>query len=130
MSYGSAALGSTSIGGAVASGNGVLFDRGEALVRGVYRRSLEYLGSAEFFQIEGRSDVGYNGRTLQIFSSNDPSETPQLQVISGVDDETFYVQSIIGAARFITVDLHLVDPWPVSPPRFIEVAVTGSEYFQ
>lgn len=127
MSYGSASLGSASLGGAAAS-VGTLFSPIEVLDVGVYRRTLEYTGSANFFQIESRVEnepVDVVFRILRIYSHNDPSETPQLQVTSGAD--SFYAQSIIGAARFIVVDLEMLSPWSSSQ---IGVTVTGSEYFQ
>lgn len=129
MSYGSAALGSASLGGAAAS-VGALYSPTEQLARGLHRRSLEYTGDAEFFQIESRMETGEIAtvlRLLRIYSHNDPSETPQLQVTVGAD--AFYIQSIVGAARFIVVDLEMVDPWPEFP-SVIGLTVTGSEYFQ
>lgn len=124
MSYGSAALGSTSLGG-VAASQGMLFSPSENLLEGVYRRSLEYLGGASFFQVETRMETASVSelRIARIYSHNDPSETPQLQVTVGADGH--YTQSIIGAARFIVVDLEVLDN--LSP---IQVAITGSEYFQ
>lgn len=125
MSYGSSSLGSASIGG-VAASQGVLFARNEFLTAGIYRRTLEYNGTANFFQVESRVEnepVDTVLRVIRVYSHNDLGETPQLQVIAGAD--SFYAQSIIGAARFIVVDLELMDD--LSP---IAVTITGSEYFQ
>lgn len=125
MSYGSTSFGSASLGGAVAS-MGTLYFRDEILAEGTHRRSLEYLGDAEFFAVESRVEnepVDMVLRILRIYSHNDPSETSQLQVVAGAD--AFYSQSIIGAARFIVVELELMTD--LSP---IGVTVTGSEYFQ
>lgn len=123
MSYGSAALGSTSLGGAAAS-QGAFYFYTETLAQGVHRRSLEYLGEADFFQVETRMESFTEGRRImRVYSHNDPSETPQLQVTVGVD--AFYTQSIVGAARFIVVDLELL----VTLSQ-IDITITGSEYFQ
>lgn len=124
MSYGSAALGSASFGGATAS-KGTLYFWTEALASGVHRRSLEYTGGAQFFQIETlmENEPVEERRILRIYSHNDPAETPQLQTTVGGD--AFYTQSIIGAARFIVVDLELLGTFSQ-----IDITITGSEYFQ
>lgn len=124
MSFGSASLGSSSLGGATAS-RGALYFYTETLAQGVHRRSLDYTGDANFFQIESRreNESTVEQRIMRVYSHNDPGETPQLQVTVGVD--AFYTQSIVGAARFIVVDLELLDDF-----SSIGVTVTGSEYFQ
>lgn len=126
MPYGSSSLGSSSLGG-VAAAQGVLFFATEVLPDGIHRRSLEYTGDASFFQIESRLENApiEERRIVRVYSHNDPSESPQLQVTVGVD--AFYTQSIVGAARFIVVDLELLADFSPNP---IEVTITGSEYFQ
>lgn len=62
-------------------------------------------------------------RLMRIYSHNDPSETPQLQTTTGV--EAFYTQSIVGAARFIVVELETFAN--LSP---VGITITGNEYFQ
>lgn len=124
MSFGSASLGSSSLGGVVAT-LGTLFSPTESLTVGVHRRSLEYTGGAQFFQIETlmENEPVEERRILRIYSHNDPAETPQLQTTVGGD--AFYTQSIIGAARFIVVDLELLGTFSQ-----IDITITGSEYFQ
>lgn len=126
MSYGSAALGSTSLGGAAAS-VGALFSPAEVLDVGVYRRTLEYTGEAEFFQIQSRmeNESVAELRLIRIYSHNDLAEIPQLQTTTGGD--AFYTQSIVGAARFIVVELEMLSPWSSAA---IGITITGSEYFQ
>lgn len=128
MSYGSYSLGSAALSGASAS-KGTLFAPSDSLARGVHRRSMEYIGGASFFQVESRSENEATDsiKTVRIYSHNDPGETPQLQTSTSADN--FYSQSIVGAARFIVVDLELIAPWPTSP-SVIGVTITGSEYFQ
>lgn len=124
MSYGSAALGSISLGGAAAS-KGALFFWTEQLAGGIHRRSLEYTGDADFFQVETQMDgePQEQQRIVRIYSHNDPGETPQLKVTVGGD--ALYSQSIIGAARFIVVDLEML-----IEASQIGIIITGSEYFQ
>lgn len=126
MSYGSASLGSASLGGAAASA-GTLYSPTDVLDIGVYRRTLEYTGGAVFFQIESRmeNESVAQLRLIRIYSHNDSSETPQLQTTVGGDAS--YTQSIVGAARFIVVDLEMLSPWSSSQ---IGITITGSEYFQ
>jgi hypothetical protein len=124
MSYGSTAFASAPYASLPAS-QGAFFTPSEFLSAGIYRRILEYAGSAQFFQVETRMDFESDEplRFMRIYSHNDPNETPQLQVSVGV--ESFYTQSIIGAARFIVVELELSAT--LNP---ISITITGNEYFQ
>ena len=122
--YGSFSYGSASLGGLPAS-QGTFFYPGEFLNTGVYRRTLEYTGTAQFFAIVTvmNSESDEILRLMRIYSHNDESETPQLQTTTGV--ESFYTQSIIGAARFIVVELELFAN--LNP---VNITITGGEYFQ
>jgi hypothetical protein len=124
MSYGSTALASTAIAGLSASA-GTLYSPSETLAEGVHRRTLEYTGDAEWFQIETRmeSEPQVEQRIVRIYTHNDPAEVPQLQVAVGGD--AFYTQSIIGAARFIVVDLEML-----IEASETGITITGNEYFQ
>lgn len=129
MSYGSTALASAPLGGLIIS-LGTFFSPDERLSRGSYFRTLQYLGSATFFQVILQMENVPTDplRIVRVYSHNDPSETPQLQVTMG---EANYSQGIVGAARFITVELELLDPWPEAPSTGpIAVTITGNEYFQ
>lgn len=124
MSYGSHSYSSTSYAGLPVS-RGSLFLWSETLAQGVHRRSLEYLGAATFFQIETQmqDEPQEVQRIVRIYSHNDPGETPQLQVTTGGD--AYYSQSIIGAARFIVVELEFL----ITASQ-IGITISGSEYFQ
>lgn len=124
MSYGSAALGSAALGGSAGS-LGTFFSPNESFDIGVYRRSLEYTGSASFFQVIQQQETVSAGDPrfiVRIYSHNDPGETPQLQSTSG---EANFSQSIVGAVRFIVVEMELL--FDLDPAG---VLITGSEYFQ
>lgn len=124
MSYASATLGSASLSGLSAAA-GEIYTFNEALLIGVHRRTVEYNGEAEYFAIETRMQTESEDidRVMHIYSHNDPSETPQFIRTVGV--EAFYTQSIVGAARFIVVDLELFAN--LNP---ISITITGREYFQ
>lgn len=123
MSYASAAYGSTSVSG-ISSALQTFFSPQEDLTIGAYRRTVEYTGNADYYQVLlhmvsfGEEPL----REMRILTHNDPGETPQLQATLG---EAFYSQSIVGAARFIVVELELL-----AELSQIDVAITGSEYFQ
>ena len=123
MSFGSSSFGSASLGGASGS-LGLFFSASEELSAGTYRRSLTYNGTALFFQIiQQQETVAVDPiRLVKIYSHNDPGETPQLQTITG---EANYSQTIIGAAKFIVVDLELSETL-----SDIGITISGSEYFQ
>ena len=123
MSYGATAYGAAALGG-IPGAAGLFFSRDEALDAGTHRRTQEYTGDADFYavylQMESTSEPQL--RTIRIYSHNDPFETPQLQVTTG---EAFYSQTIIGAARFIVVELELSETLST-----IGTNITGAEYFQ
>ena len=124
MSFGSASLGSPSLGGTIVT-LGTFFSPSESLTVGTYRRSIEYAGAASFFQVIQQQEVislGDPRLAVRIYSHNDPGESPQLQTSGG---EANFSQSIIGAARFVVVELELL--FDLSPTG---VLITGSEYFQ
>ena len=128
MSYGSTAFAAASMGGLIASA-GTFFSPSESLPRGSRFRTLEYTGNAEWFQVVLQMENVPTEplRTVRVYSNNDPGENPQLQVTMG---EANYSQGIIGAARFITVELEMLDPWPETPTGPIDITITGNEYFQ
>jgi hypothetical protein len=127
MNYGSSAYGSVALGGLQTSGY-LFFSPTELVLAGTYSRSIEYPGSAEFFEVRtvitGGLEEDADARTMRIYSHNDPGETPQLQVTVGL--EAFYTQSIIGAARFIIVEVEM----PTNAPGIPTILITGNEYFQ
>jgi hypothetical protein len=124
MSYGSTSFASASY-ASLPAAQGVFFSPSEPLDTGVYRRVREYAGNADFFAVETRMNTESDDplRLMRIYSHNDPNETPQLQVTVGV--EAFYTQSIVGAARFIVVELELL-----ANLSQIDITITGNEYFQ
>lgn len=106
MSYGTAAYGSTALGGTSES-RWVFFVPTESLTEGAHRRTLEYTGSALFFGVQLHMD-SFNEpplRELRVYTHNDPSETPQLQVST---NETFDATVFVGSARFITAEWTLL----------------------
>lgn len=125
MSYGSHAYGSAAFGG-LPGARFVFFSSPELHDAGTYRRSTEYTGNAEFFEVitknEGAADDPE--RVMRVYTHNDPGESPQLQVTVGV--EAFYTQTIIAAARFIVVEVEV----PTEAPGFPTILITGNEYFQ
>jgi hypothetical protein len=125
MSYGSTALASTAIAGLSASA-GTFFSANENLAQGSHFRTLEYLGDAEFFEVVFQMEnlATPPHREIYIYTHNDPAETPILNVSVG---EAFYSQSIIGAARFIVVELRLLVDFSNAP---IDISIVGREYFQ
>jgi hypothetical protein len=123
MLYGASTYGTVPPGGLLAT-FGTFFSPSQGLDVGVYRITQEYLGDAEFYQvILQMENVPTEPQVIvRVYTHNDLSETPQLQVLLG---EAFYSQAIVGAARFIVVELEmLVDKHPIG------LTITGSEYFQ
>jgi hypothetical protein len=122
MSYGSTALASTAI-ASIVGAKQTFFSNWEELDVGTYRRTAEYFGDAEWYEVIA---IGLPfeppRREIRIYTHNDPGETPQLQVMVG---EAFYSQSIVGAARFIVVELEILAL--VSP---LSMDIYGNEYFQ
>ena len=123
MSYASTAYASAPLAGLSVSA-GAFFSTNESLAAGSHFRTLEYTGDAEWFEVISQmQDVPTEPlRIVRIYSHNDPAETPQIQVVTG---EAFYSQSIIGAARFIVVELELAVDF-----ASIGITITGREYFQ
>lgn len=123
MPYGSAALGSTSLGGAAAAQQYFFFHSETLAAPGTYRRTAEFNGISGFYAV---TIVGLPfdppRRVVYIYTHNDPHETPQLQVTAGED---FYLQLIIASARFIVVELDVLAG--VSP---LSIDISGQEYFQ
>lgn len=126
MNYGSSSYGSVAFGGLQAS-RFAFYTFSDVFTAGTYQRFAEYLGSAQFFEVTTRLQGALedlNPRTMRIYSHNDPSETPQLQVSVGLEAEA--TQSIVGAARFIVVEIEL----PVNTNPSLNIFITGNEYFQ
>jgi hypothetical protein len=104
MSYGSASYGSAAIGGAAASLWFIFFPMSPIVARDpdvLYESRLDYSGTGLFsvFTRQGSEPTsGSAGVTYQIYTSNDPDETPQLQATQEGDG-----QNVIPAAQFITV---------------------------
>lgn len=125
MSYSSTTYGSTAYGSLVASRT-TFYTTNELLAQGVHRRSCQYTGAAAFFAVLAHMEnapVDEVQRIIRVYTHNDPHETPQLQTITGGDADNS--QTIIGAARFIVVDLEmLIDASQIG------VEITGQEYFQ
>lgn len=107
MSYGSLAYGSAAIGG-MFSALQTFFAYG-LRDAGEYEAQLELATNQLFYSVFIRQASEVAGESFietRIYTSNDPEETPQLQVVQG---DALYAQQIIGAARFITVRVTVIN---------------------
>lgn len=103
MTYGSSAYGSTALGGAAASEWFTFFPLLGYAPDVLHKAEMEFTGSDQLFSLfVSQSNETGEGTSYKAYTANDPSETPQLQVtFAGVG------QTVIGAARFITVTVEL-----------------------
>jgi hypothetical protein len=110
MSYGSSPYGSTALGSASGATGQVFFPFGP-YPTGQYEAQAENLSTASFYELRfqqnsGGSEIAEEELVeYKVYSHNDPHETPQLQVTMG---SALSSQTIIGAARFITVRMNVV----------------------
>jgi hypothetical protein len=112
MTYGTSAYGSTSIGGSSASEWYVFFPYGLRAADVLFESQLNLSFNTGQFSVFTRqgSEVpsGGSGVVYKLYTSNDPGETPQLQVTQEGDG-----QNVIPAALFITVTAEINGTtWP------------------
>lgn len=122
MSYGSSGYGSAAIGGAT-SGVGQVFFALMVRSAGEYEAGAEITTTEEFYEVVIRqsSEAAADDPFMEtrVYTSNDPGETPQQQVSIG---DALYAQSIVGAARFVTVQVTVFNSQQFS--------ITGRPYNQ
>lgn len=128
MSFGSAALGSSALGGNANSANEQVFfpypepDRAPDVL---YEASALFNGpetSYEILTIQGSEGIGPSGIEYKVYTSEGPGHTPQLQVTLGGNG-----QSIIAAAPIVVVTAILDSAvWPSG----LNFGVKGRPYTQ
>lgn len=103
MNYGTSSYGSTAIAGS--GGGQQVFLPFLEYAAGTYEGKAEFSGDSQFYSVLAR--VGSDGLevSFQVFTHNDPDETPILQTSFG--GFGLYHQAVVGAARFIIVQASL-----------------------
>lgn len=100
MSYGTTTYGSVPLGGAAAASEQVFLPLMEYAV-GSYEGSAVFTGSGSFYSVLARVNSDVIEVSFEVFTHNDPNETPQSQGTFG--GFGLFFQSVVGAARFIIV---------------------------
>lgn len=109
MNYGSSSYGSAALGGASANQWFTFFVYKIYAADVLLTSTLELGVSSGLFSVfSAQGNESGEGILYQVFTSNDPGETPQLQVtFAGIG------QSVVGAAQFVTVTVQIDGAvWP------------------